>query len=51
MFLGPGIFQVVPRHLPIPSRGVVERELMRRLAASLFPSEEMLYLMGEPGID
>jgi hypothetical protein len=48
---GPGIFPAVPRHILIPSRGVVERELMRRLAASLFSAEEMLWLLGEPGID
>src|SRR3989442_5361435 len=40
LFLGPGVFQVVPRHIELPSRGVVERELLRRLAASLFTAEE-----------
>jgi hypothetical protein len=48
---GPGIFPSLPRHVQIPSRGVVERELMRRLASSLFSAEEMLWLLGEPGID
>jgi hypothetical protein len=48
---GPGLFPSLPRHIPVPSRGVVERELMRRLAASLFSAEEMLWLLGEPGVD
>ena len=51
LFLGPGVFTIVPHHIAIPSRGVVERELMRRLAESLFTTEEMLYLLGEPGVD
>ena len=50
-FLGPGLFQIVPRHVEVPSRGVVEGELMRRLAANLFTAEEMLFFLGEPGID
>ena len=51
LFLGPGVFQVVPRRIELPSRGVVERELVRRLAASLFTAEEMLLVLGEPGFD
>jgi len=51
VFLGPGIFQVLPHHVDVPSRGIVEHELMRRLAANLFTAEEMLFLLGEPGID
>jgi len=51
LFLGPGVFQVVPRRIELPSRGVVERELVRRLAASLFTAEEMLFVLGEPGFD
>jgi hypothetical protein len=50
-FFGSGVFQVVPRHFEVPSRGVVERELMRRLVAGLFSAEETLYLLGEPGVD
>ena len=51
LFLGAGVFQVVPRRIELPSRGVVERELVRRLAASLFTAEEMLFVLGEPGFD
>ena len=51
IFLGPGILQVIPRRITIPSRGVVERDLMRRLAADLFTAEETLLLLGEPGVD
>jgi hypothetical protein len=50
IFLG-GAFQVIPRRIPIPSRGVVERDLMRRLTADLFTAEETLLLLGEPGVD
>ena len=50
-FLGPGIFGVVPRRVEVPSRGVVEQELVRRLAAGMFTVEEMLFLLGEPGVD
>jgi len=51
LFLGPGVFEVVPRRIELPSRGVVERELVRRLAGSLFSAEEMLFVLGEPGFD
>jgi hypothetical protein len=51
MLLGPGLFQVIPRTVEVPSRGVAERELMRHLGASLFTAEEMLFLLGEPGVD
>ncbi len=51
IFLGPGVLQVIPRHITIPSRGVLERDLMRRLAADLFTAEETLLLLGEPGVD
>ena len=51
IFLGPGILQVIPRRITIPSRGVVERDLMRRLTADLFTAEETLLLLGEPGVD
>ena len=47
----PGIWQVIPHRVEIPSRGVLERDLMRRLAANLFTAEEMLQLLGEPGVD
>src|SRR5205814_233815 len=51
IFLGPGVFQVAPRHIDVPSRGVVEHDLMRRLAANLFTAEEMLFMLGELGVD
>ncbi|HYR97326.1 MAG TPA: hypothetical protein VEM57_11345 [Candidatus Binatus sp.] len=51
LFLGAGVFQVVPRHFDVPSRGVVERELMRRLVGGLFSAEETLFVLGEPGVD
>ncbi|HUE30209.1 MAG TPA: hypothetical protein VMR79_05005 [Verrucomicrobiae bacterium] len=51
VFLGPGVFQVVPRHIDVPSRGVVEHDLMRRLVANLFTTEEMLLMLGELGVD
>jgi hypothetical protein len=50
-FLGGGLSQLVPRHVEVPSRGVVERDLLRRLAANFFTAEEMLFFLGEPGID
>ena len=48
---GPGILEAVPRHVEVPSRGVVERELLHRLAGNLFSAEEVLFLLGEPGAD
>jgi hypothetical protein len=49
--LSPGVFQILPRRVDVPSRGVVERELMRRLVAGLFSAEETFFLLGEPGVD
>ena len=46
-----GLFDVVPVRVEVPSRGVAERDLLRRLAANLFTAEEMLFLLGEPGVD
>jgi hypothetical protein len=51
LFLGPGLLQIVPRKIPVPSRGVLERELLRRLGADVFMAEEMLFLLGEMGVD
>jgi hypothetical protein len=51
VFLGPGLFQLLPHRIPIPSRGVLERELLRRLGADIFTFEEELFLLGEPGVD
>ncbi len=50
-WLAPGVFQVIPHRVELPSRGVVERELMRRLASNLFTAEEVLFMLGEPGVD
>src|SRR5438552_1243042 len=50
-FLGPGVFQVLPRHVDVPSRGVAAHDLMRRLVANLFTTEEMLFMLGELGVD
>jgi hypothetical protein len=51
LYLGPGLLQIVPRRIPVPSRGVLERELLRRLGADVFMAEEMLFLLGEMGVD
>jgi len=51
VFFGPGLFDLLPRRVEVPSRGVVEQELLRRLVASLFTTEETLFLLGEPGVD
>src|SRR4029077_11084383 len=44
-FFGPGLFDVVPRRIEVPSRGVVEQELVRRLAADVYTAEEMLLML------
>ena len=49
--IAPGVVQRIPLQLPLRSRGVAERRLLTRLAASLFAADEMLYLMGELGLD
>ena len=51
VFFGPGLFDLVPRRIEVPSRGVLEQELLRRLVAGLFTTEETLFLLGEPGVD
>jgi hypothetical protein len=51
VFFGPGLSDLIPRRVEIPSRGVLEQELIRRLVASLFTTEETLFLLGEPGVD
>jgi len=50
-FFGPGLFDLVPRRIEVPSRGVVEQELVRRLAADVYTAEEMLLMLGELGLD
>jgi hypothetical protein len=49
--LGGGLFNVIPHRIDVPSRGVVEQELLRRLAADVFTTEEVFLLLGEPGVD
>jgi len=49
--LGPGLFNIVPHRVEVPSRGVVEHDLLRRLVGNIFTTEETLFLLGEPGID
>ena len=48
---GAGVLDFLPTRVPVPSRGVVERELLRRLAGEMFTAEETLLLLGEPGVD
>ncbi len=51
MAVAPGIVQVVPMRLVLPSRGVVERRLLQRIAAALFSADEMLYYLGDLGYE
>jgi len=45
----PGIAQVIPRNFDVPSRGILEHELVSQIAERLFLSEEMLYSLGVLG--
>ena len=47
----PGIVHIVPRNFPVPSRGVLERQLVEQIGARLLLSEEMLYSLGVLGRD
>ena len=49
MMIGPGIAQVIPRTFDVPSKGVLERDLVSQIAEYLFLSEEMLYTIGALG--
>jgi hypothetical protein len=51
VFLPPGIYRAIPRNFPVPSKGVLERQFVERLAAHLLLSEEMLYSLGVLGRD
>jgi hypothetical protein len=51
IYFGGGLYQVVPETYDLPSRGVVEGELFRRIAGRLFAAEEMLYYVGDLGYD
>lgn len=48
---GPGLFDLVPHRVEVPSRGVVEQELVRRIAVNVYTAEEMLLMLGELGLD
>ena len=37
--------------MEVPSRGVVEQELLRRIAGGVYTAEEMLLMLGELGLD
>jgi hypothetical protein len=49
--LPPGLLPLPARRVPVASRGVVERELVRRVGGAIFAAEEMLLVLGEPGVD
>jgi hypothetical protein len=49
MMIAPGIAQVIPRTFDVPSKGVLERDLVSQIAEYLFLSEEMLYTIGALG--
>jgi hypothetical protein len=51
ILVGPGFVQVIPRNFDVPSKGVLERELVRGIGDHLFISEEMLYYLGMLGRD
>lgn len=51
IIVGPGIGQIIPVTLTLPSKGVVERQLLRRIASRLFSAEEMLYYVGDLGYE
>lgn len=47
----PGLVQVLPRSFDVPSKGVLERELVDGVGTRLFVAEEMLYYLGVLGRD
>jgi hypothetical protein len=49
MMIAPGIVQVIPRTFDVPSKGILERDLVAQIAERLFLSEEMLYTIGALG--
>jgi len=49
MMIMPGVVQVIPRNFVLPSKGILERELVQAIAGQLFLSEEMLYYLGVLG--
>jgi hypothetical protein len=51
VLLPPGILHAIPRNFPVPSKGVLERQLVERIAEHLLLSEEMLYSLGALGRD
>ena len=49
IMIAPGIAHVIPRTFEVPSKGILERDLVERIAERLFLSEEMLYSLGVLG--
>jgi hypothetical protein len=49
IWIPPGVAQVVPRTFEVPSKGILERDLVKEIAERLFLSEEMLYFHGVLG--
>lgn len=49
LMIAPGIAQVIPRTFEVPSKGILERDLVAQIAERLFLSEEMLYSLGVLG--
>jgi len=50
MIIG-GMVTVIPRRFDVPSKGVLEKELMLAIGSRLFVAEEMLYSFGLLGRD
>jgi hypothetical protein len=46
-----GVLEPLALTVAVPSRGTAERLLLRKLAAAIYPTEEVLLLTGEPGVD
>jgi hypothetical protein len=51
VYFGGGLYQVIPETYVLPSKGIVERQLFRRIAGRLFAAEEMLYYVGDLGYE
>lgn len=49
IWIAPGIAQAIPRMFDVPSKGILERDLVAQIAEHLFLSEEMLYFLGALG--
>jgi hypothetical protein len=49
VMIAPGFVQVIPRTFDVPSKGILERDLVSQIAERLFLSEEMLFTIGALG--